>query len=128
VNKVFGWHLTAFKREVFDNIGRWDENFSPYGFDDIDLSIRIQHHYKGRPGWDTYPIDVTDTTMSHSINLGGVESPSDPKIAYFATKWGRHPGAYQLGEYEHPFNNPERSLKFWPSGSLVPAGGGKWDD
>lgn len=128
VNAVRGWHLTAFHRDVFDKVGRWDENFSPYGFDDIDLSIRIQKVYKGAPGWDTFPIDVSDTIMSHSISLAKVKSPSAPRLLYFVEKWGRHPGAYQLGEYEYPFNNPEYPLKFWPSGSLVPAGGGKWDD
>lgn len=122
-NGVFGWHLTAIKREVFDSIGRYDENFTPYGFDDIDLSIRVQHHYKGAPGWDTFPVDVTDTVMSHSISLGKVKSPSMPKIAYFAEKWGRHPGAYQLGEYDLPFNDPKNTLGFWP-----PANGAFWND
>lgn len=112
-NKVFGWHLVAFHRSVFETIGRWDENFSPYGFDDIDLSLRIR---KGMPDvkWEGYPCDVTDTTMSHSINLAGVEAPSGPRILYFVEKWGRHPGAYQLGSYDTPFNDPEKSLAYWP--------------
>lgn len=122
-NGVFGWHLTAFHKDVFDSIGRWDENFTPYGFDDVDLSIRIQHHFKGKPGWDTFPVDVTDTVMGHSINLAKVKSPSAPRIAYFAEKWGRHPGAYQLGEYDRPFNNPKNSLAYWP-----PANGANWND
>lgn len=113
-NGVFGWHLTAFKREVFENIGLWDENFSPYGFDDIDLSIRIQKHYKGKPGWDTYPVDVTDTTMSHSINLANVKSPSEPKIAYFKEKWGRYHGEWQIEPFDHPFNDSALPLSFWP--------------
>lgn len=123
-NEVFGWHLTAFHKSVFEQIGRWDQNFTPYGFDDIDLSIRIRKHFKETTKWDTYPCDVHDTTMSHSINLAGVESPSGPRILYFVEKWGRHPGAYQLGEYEHPFNNAEHSLAYWPPA----ADGGKWDE
>lgn len=120
-NKVFGWHLTAFHRSVFETIGRWDVNFTPYGFDDIDLSLRIR---KGMPDvkWDTYPCDVHDTSMSHSINLAGVEAPSGPRILYFVEKWGRHPGAYQLGSYDRPFNNPENSLAYWP-----PSHGETWD-
>lgn len=122
-NKVFGWHLTAFNKSVFEAIGRWDENFSPYGFDDIDLSLRIR---KGIPNvrWDTFPCDVTDTTMSHSINLAGVVSPSEPRIAYFVEKWGRHPGAWQWDGWEHPFNNPEHPLAYWPPA----ANGGHWND
>lgn len=122
-NKIFGWHLVAFRKDVFEKIGRWDENFSPYGFDDIDLSLRIR---KGIPDvkWDTYPCDVTDTTMSHSINLAGVEAPSGPRIAYFVEKWGRHPGAWQWDGWEHPFNNPEHSLAYWPPAP----NGGHWDE
>lgn len=122
-NEVFGWHLTAFRRDVFEKIGRWDQNFTPYGFDDIDLSLRIR---KGIPDvkWDTFPVDVHDTTMSHSINLAKVEAPSGPRILYFAEKWGRHPGAYKLDEYDRPFNNPHHSLAYWPPA----ADGGQWDE
>lgn len=126
-NKVFGWHLTAFKAEVFDNIGLWDENFSPYGFDDIDLSIRIQKFYKGRAGWDTYPIDVSDTTMSHSINLAGVKSPSEPKIEYFKRKWGRAHGDWQVEAWDYPFNNPNNDLKYWPKPGEAYANAEAWD-
>ena len=124
VNEIKGWHLTAFKREVFDKIGRWDENFTPYGFDDIDLSIRIQKKYKGKSGWNTYPCDVHDTVMAHSINLGGVISPPEPKIEYFKRKWGRYHGEWQKEAWDHPFNNPKNSLAYWPDAP----NGGKWDD
>lgn len=119
-NAVFGWHLTAFKREVFDNIGTWDENFSKYGLDDIDLSLRIQKHYKGRKtetgesGWNTYPIDVADSTMSHSISLAGVKSPYPPRAAYFTRKWLRTPEDWQSMGAENPFGDPAHDLKFWP--------------
>lgn len=123
-NKVFGWHLTAFRTEVFENIGRWDENFTPYGFDDIDMSLRIRKHYKERTKWETYPCDVLDTTMGHSIKLAQVEAPSEPRIAYFVNKWGRHPGAWQWDGWEHPFNEEYHNLKFWP----IAPNGGKWDE
>jgi hypothetical protein len=114
VNKVFGWHLTAFKREVFDNIGRWDENFSPYSLDDVDLSLRIQKFYRGAPGWDTYPIDVIDTTMGHSINLGGVKAPYEPREAYFKRKWNRGGGDWEDMGSEYPFGDPTKPLSYWP--------------
>lgn len=122
-NEVFGWHLTAFRNHVFDNVGRWDENFTPYGLDDIDLSLRLQKHYKHAPGWDTLPCDVHDTTMAHSINFGGVESPYAPKAEYFTEKWGRTPDDWQNMGYEHPFNDPNNTLAYWPSAS----NGGRWD-
>lgn len=126
INKVFGWHLVAFHRSVFEAIGRWDENFTPYGFDDIDLSLRIR---KGIPNvkWDTYPCDVNDTRMGHSLFYAPQavgEAESDPRILYFSKKWGRHPGAWQWDGWEHPFNNPEHDLKYWPPAP----NGGHWDE
>lgn len=127
VNKVYGWHLVAFSRECLDAVGRWDENFTPYGFDDIDLSLRIRKHFKESTKWDTYPCDVTDTRMSHSLhfvpNVVG-EADSGPRIMYFVEKWGRHPGAWQWDGWDHPFNNPEHDIKYWPPAK----NGGKYDD
>lgn len=113
VNKIFGWHLTAFHRRVFDAIGVWDENFTPYGLDDIDLSLRIR---KGIPGvlWDTFPCDAADTTMSHSINLAHVKSAYPPRNDYFVRKWGREGGEWQNDGYPTPFNDPEKPLSYWP--------------
>lgn len=113
-NAVFGWHLTAFNQAVFENVGRWDENFTPYSLDDIDLSIRIQKHYQGQPGWETYPCDVSDTTMSHSINLGGVKATYPPRNSYFKRKWGRDGGAWDVPTYDHPFNDSTKPLSYWP--------------
>lgn len=119
-NAVFGWHLTAFNRSVFDAIGVWDESFSPYGLDDIDLSIRVQKHFKGVknedgvPLWNTYPIDVHDTTMGHSINFANVVSPYHPRNAYFIRKWGRDGGGWDQPAYDHPFNDPNKGLGWWP--------------
>lgn len=112
-NEVFGWHLTAFHKSVFDSIGTWDENFTPYGLDDIDMSLRIR---KGIPNvkWETYPCDVHDTTMSHSINLANVKSSYPPRHSYFMRKWGRDGGDWQNDGYPHPFNNPELPLDYWP--------------
>lgn len=126
-NKVFGWHLVAFNKTVFEAIGRWDENFTPYGFDDIDLTLRIRKHFKDQTKWDTYPCDVTDTRMSHSLHfvpdvVG--EAESQPRMWYFTQKWGRHPNAYQWDGWEHPFNNPEHSLAYWP----VAPNGSRYDD
>ncbi len=114
-NGVFGWHLTAFRSTLFDRIGVWDENFSPYGLDDIDLSLRIKKEYQGCPGWNTYPCDVTDTTMGHSLNLAGVKSAYPPRNAYFTRKWGRDGAEWQNDGYAHPFNNPDHWLGWWPT-------------
>lgn len=121
---AMGYHLTAFKADVFSTIGRWDENFTPYGFDDIDLMLRMKKGYQGALRADTFPVDMAHISRSHSIEFGGVIAPSAPRIAYFVEKWGRHPGAYQWDGWLHPFNNEAHSIKYWPPAP----NGGKCDD
>jgi len=116
---VFGWHLIAFSNDIMQRVGEWDENFTPYGFDDIDLSLRIQRVTK-RDGrtvqlWEKAVIDVTDMGMGHSIHLGGVRVDANPQIDYFRRKWGRHPGEWDKPTYEFPFNNPNNPISFWPA-------------
>jgi hypothetical protein len=122
--QAMGYHLTAFRREVFDTIGRWDENFSPYGFDDVDMMLRMKKGFGGALQADTFPVDMEHVSRSHSIQLGGVESPSAPRILYFVEKWGRHPGAYQWDGWANPFNDPANSIKYWPQAKT----GGRWND
>lgn len=121
---AMGYHLTAFKREVFDTIGRWDENFTPYGFDDIDMMLRMKKGFNGALRADTFPVDMEHISRSHSIELGGVIAPSQPRMWYFTEKWGRHPGAYQWDGWLHPFNDEHNSIKFWPKAPT----GGQWND
>lgn len=121
---AMGYHLTAFKREVFDGIGRWDENFTPYGFDDIDLMLRMKKYFGNQLKIDTFPVDMEHVTRSHSISLAEVKAPSEPRIAYFVNKWGRHPGAWQWDGWAYPFNNPQHNISYWPPA----ANGSKYDD
>ncbi len=121
---AMGYHLTAFKMDVFAAIGRWDENFTPYGFDDIDLMLRMKKYFGSQYKVDSFPVDMAHVSRSHSIELAKVISPSEPRIAYFTEKWGRHPGAYQWDGWIYPFNNPEHNLSYWPPA----ANGSKYDD
>lgn len=121
---AMGYHLTAFKAEVFSGIGRWDENFTPYGFDDIDLMLRMKKYFGSEYKVDTYPVDMEHVSRSHSIELGKVIAPSEPRIQYFTEKWGRHPGAWQWDGWAYPFNDESHSLKYWPPAP----NGGKCDD
>lgn len=121
---AMGWHLTAFKADIFHAIGKWDENFTPYGFDDVDLTLRMKKYFNTEYKVDTFPVDMEHTTRSHSIQLAGVSAPSAPRIAYFVEKWGRHPGAWQWDGWAYPFNNPEHALDYWPDAP----NGGKHND
>jgi hypothetical protein len=111
---ALGWHLTAFRREVFEAVGRWDENFSNYGFDDVDLTMRIQKHFREEYRAQTFVCDLSHASTSHSIQLAGVEAPSTPRIMYFQRKWGKHPGEWQVEGYRSPFSDSTKTLSYWP--------------
>jgi len=112
---VYGWHLIAFHRRVFDTIGRFDENFLNY-YADIDYSLRYQKAFGELPGpgWNKTVIKVKDMGMAHGLKLGGaVDNTNDQAINYFTQKWGRHPSSNQP-TYNTPFNDPSNSLEYWP--------------
>lgn len=113
-NRVFGWHFMAFNKRILDLVGGWDENFTPYSLDDIDLSLRIR---KAKPNviWEGLECDITDTTMSHSITKAGVKASYPPRHEYFKRKWGREGGDYQNEGYAYPFNNPALDLNYCPT-------------
>lgn len=125
---VYGWHLIAFHAATLDRVGYWDENFSPYGFDDLDLAWRIQlafgaPHGKvllgGRmPRWEKIPVDVIDTGMAHSVKLKpALVATADPdkQLAYYERKWGGRSGSEI---FHHPFNDPSKPISYWREGDL----------
>lgn len=120
---VFGWHLIAFARATIEAAGRWDENFHPCYYDDLDYSIRI---HKALPDavWGGVPVDVSDTIMAHSIKLAGLQVPDAELEAYFTRKWG-HGHGHEFDEYhDHPFGNPDYPIGYWPQTER----GGGWDE
>lgn len=121
---ALGWHLTAFKMDIFNAIGCWDENFTPYGFDDVDLTLRMKKYFGTQYKVEVVPVDMTHVSTSHSIQIAKVHAPSAPRIAYFVEKWGRHPGAWQWDGWAYPFNDPNNNLAYWPQAP----NGGKWDE
>jgi hypothetical protein len=109
----FYWHLTAVRAKVFDKVGFFDPNFYPIYFEDTDWDLRYKQTYFIAEKW-ILPIDATSEGLRHGVEKAGVITDTDKGIAYFATKWGRHPSAAELGEYATPFNDPEKNLKYFP--------------
>jgi len=111
---TYGWHLVAFRPDVVAKMGRWDENFTPYGYDDNDLSVRI-HKMSPDLLWGGYPCDLEDRGMAHSIKVGGLQPQHGYRLLnYWMRKWGALPGS-QFDEYwNQPFNTRTNNINFWP--------------
>jgi hypothetical protein len=131
---IWGWHLIAFNRRTVEAVGRWDENFYPAYYDDIDYSVRFQRAYKTNETtfadsgvWTKMPIAACDAGAAHALHFGGIKINGEGLISYFTQKWGRHPDYPTEGRgYEHPFNNPDNPVQYWPAMNV---GGimGYWD-
>lgn len=115
---VYGWHLIAFSRRVIDRVGKWDENFTPYGYDDLDYSWRIQRAFQLDPVhqiWEKVPVNLRDRGMAHSIHIGNIKTQKDEELRkYFIKKWGAVP----IPIYTHPFNEEKNDISYWPSIAL----------
>lgn len=109
---VFAWHCTAINRRVIKQVGKFDTNFFPAYLEDTDYSLRI--HKSTGDNRMILPIQARLASTAHGVALGGVITNMDRSIAYFAEKWGRHPGAACLGEYDTPFNDPNNGIEFFP--------------
>jgi hypothetical protein len=112
--QALGWHLTAFRTEIFDKVGGWDENFSPYSLDDTDLTLRMLKGFPDRYKVETVPCDMSHSSTSHSITKAGVKAGYHPRNSYFTRKWGRDGGEWQSNGYPTPFNLPDKPLSYCP--------------
>ena len=126
---VFGWHFIAFHKTLIDKVGLWDTNFTPYGYEDLDYSMRIQRallleyddHWKtikeNKTIWQNVKIDIKDTIMAHSVQLGGI-NPVNPEMnqrEYYNKKWGIYPGTHASPYkcYFYPFNDSGKGLGYF---------------
>ena len=91
---VYGWHFIAFHKTLIDKVGFWDTNFTPYGYEDLDYSMRIQRAFlleyddhwekivKNKTLWDKVKIEIKDkcarilkqTNQKACILKGGEEA------------------------------------------------------
>jgi hypothetical protein len=119
-----GWHCVAFSRSAIEKAGRWDENFYPAQYDDLDYSVRVNKCYM-IPQWSKAQIDCFDAGTAHSTRKAGVHVPATSHIFYFQQKWGRHPDR-PGGTHDRPWNDKDNPVGYWPSceiGGVI----GRWN-
>lgn len=114
---VFGWHLIAFHRRTIEAVGKWDENFTPYGYDDLDYSYRVQLAFglDGRTQlWEKAPVEVSDMGMAHGLKKAHVQPDNTKLRNYYASKWGVMPEDNHDNAYKKPFNGEFNTVQYWP--------------
>ncbi len=116
-----GWHCIALKRDLVENIGKFDENFYPAYYEDTDYGLRMAKFYGEDYGkiCDSIPANLMSKSFCHANQLAGVQNNDLEQHAYFARKWGLPPSGEGkpdtiAGYFDHPFNDPENPISYWP--------------
>ena len=91
------WHLIAFKRDLFLEVGYFDENFYPAYFEDIDFAFRLRLLNQKRT-WAIFWVNAISQAIAKHSHL----SLATPLLEYYKAKWGGDKGAEG---YTLPFND-----------------------
>lgn len=107
-----GWHLIAFRREVFDKVGYFDELFYPAYYEDNDFSYRYQKAFQTTE--DDYPlwpkVSIDATLIGKAQGLQHVEPIDFVALeAEYVKKWG---GVSPNETFDRPYNNPLYTYRF----------------
>jgi hypothetical protein len=109
-----GWHLIAFARRTFQLAGFFDENFWPAYYEDVDFSHRV--HRAGLatnpgsgPWWPKVECDAYVKSFAHGMRYAKPAVDGSGLDAYLHRKWGPDLA------YEHPFNDPDLPVSWWPT-------------
>ena len=106
-----GWHLCGINKKLVSDIGYFDENFYPYNFDDCDWDQRTRVLKIAEYG--NHEVDVT-CQIDGGATIDGLRINIEPLHDYFKAKWGGDRTREGFGEYKYPFNDPTKSLDYWP--------------
>lgn len=108
----FGWHLIAMKRELLLSVGYFDEVFFPAYFEDNDYSYRIRMISdklgKSWYPWKKFKLDATLIGIAEGLKFLNYEMDFGWLKAKYEEKWGGSP----VEVYQHPYNNPNYSLRY----------------
>jgi hypothetical protein len=103
-DRSFEFSLFGIHKDIFTNIGRFDENFILGGNEDND--------YKQRCKLKNIKIVSLNVSADFNLSLTGNERSKYNNInsSYLHEKWGSHSNEYnKIYEYEKPFNNEKNN-------------------
>ena len=107
-----GWHLIAMRKELFLAVGYFDEIFWPAYFEDNDYSYRIKmiSDKLNKPWfpWKKFELDASLIGIAQGLKFLNYEMDFGWLKEKYEEKWGGSP----IETYEHPYNNPDYSLRY----------------
>ncbi len=103
-----GWHLIAFHRRVFEQIGVFDTNFYPAYFEDVDFGRRYYiSQLSGR--WENVWLNAISQGHGLHQKRGHVYAPATPLLQYYELKWG---GGKGNEKFSLPFE--DKPISYFP--------------
>lgn len=110
---AMGWHLAALRRDVFEVVGDFDENFYPAYYEDTDYLYRMglagfaspRENGRSRPY-----VDIDASLVGTAMSLKKVQVDFDRVGRYYERKWG---GIQGEEKFKTPFDTG-RSWKWCP--------------
>lgn len=115
-SKEQGFNCFGITRECFDKVGTFDENYFPAYFEDNDYwhRVKISGYDVGDLGdptkfnhWGSATIRNNEWYNRANAYSYGINE------RYYRAKWGGHQDAPPESKYQHPFDKPELSPRFW---------------
>lgn len=108
----FGWHLIAFRRELLLTVGYFDEVFFPAYFEDNDYThrVKIVANKLDKPWfpWKKFKVDASLIGVAQGLKLLNYQMDFGWLTNKYKEKWGDYP----VEIYEHPYNDPNLSMRY----------------
>lgn len=83
------WHLIAFHRRIFEQVGLFDENFYPAYFEAIDFGYRMRVLDLEK---NFTKVWVNAISWGSGQHIDMVDCPAPPLLQYYREKWGGDKG------------------------------------
>lgn len=114
------WHFLGIHKKAVETIGYFDENFYPGYFENTDWDYRC--YLAGIYAHTMHPVEAT-CQADHECMTNGLVVNGFKLHDYLTSKWGEDNkeinwGVGHWGSYQHPFNDPTKTLDYWPENTL----------
>jgi hypothetical protein len=105
-----GWHLIAFRRQLLEIVGYFEELFYPAYFEDNDYSYRYFLAHEEYPEWTWAKVSIDASLIGIAQGINHIDENVqfvDLKELY-TQKWGGSPKE----KFKHPYNDKRLTYRY----------------